>query len=42
MPDIKDLTDPELMKAYWEAVEAQIGYRIKQLKDEMSRRNKEL
>lgn len=39
--DLKDLTDIELMKAYWEAVEMQMGYRIKQLKDEMTRRNRE-
>jgi hypothetical protein len=39
--DLKELTDIELMKAYWEAVEMQIGYKIKQLKDEMSRRNRE-
>ena len=42
MANLEDLTDIELMKAYWEAVEMQIGYKIKQLKDEMSRRNKEL
>lgn len=39
--DLKDLTDPELMRAYWEAVEAQIGYKIKQIKKEMNRRNRE-
>ena len=41
MTSIKELTDIELMKAYWEAVEMQIGYKIKQLKEEMNRRERE-
>lgn len=41
MPSIKELTDIELMRAYWEAVEMQIGYKIKQLKEEMNRRERE-
>lgn len=42
MSKYEDLTDSELMKALWEAQEMRIGYKIKQIKDEMSRRNKEL
>lgn len=41
MTSIKELTDIELMQAYWEAVEMQIGYKIKQLKEEMNRRERE-
>ena len=41
MTSIKELTDIELMRAYWEAVEMQIGYKIKQLKEEMNRRERE-
>lgn len=40
--DIKELTDIELMKALWEAQEMRIGYKIRQIKNEMNRRNREL
>ena len=40
MGKYEELTDKELMKALWEAQEMRIGYRIKQIKDEMDRRNK--
>ena len=33
-----ELTDQELMQAYYEAVECQDGRKIKELKDEMDKR----
>ena len=41
MGKYEELTDKELMKALWEAQEMRIGYRIKQIKDEMNRRSRE-
>ena len=39
---LEELTDRELKILYWEAQEMRIGYKIKQIKDEMNRRSKEL
>lgn len=42
MSKYADLTDAELMRALWEAQEMRIGYKIRQIKQEINKRNSEL
>lgn len=39
--DLKDLTEKELNKALWDAIETQYGWYIKLIREEMNRRVRE-